>query len=104
MTDYPSTALCIITKNSAEVIEDTLEQTLEWYVSHGIDIYFYDASDVDATEKVVKKYIDRGYTNLFHLKFPPDSAGMYRMHRIVNGMDFKKEYDYIFVVMSMTTE
>ena len=96
MEANPITALCIITKNSADVIDDTLRQTIDWNRDHGIDIYLYDASDDEKTEEVAKKYVDLGYDNLFYLGFSPDVQGYERMAMIINGEGLKKEYDYIW--------
>ena len=96
METNPTTALCIITKNSADVIDDTLRQTIGWNRDHGIDVYLYDASDDRKTEEVARKYSDLGYDNIIYLGFSPNTQGYERMGMIINGEGLKKEYDYIW--------
>lgn len=49
-------AFCIPTYNRNAIVEEFLEQFASIFYQLGIDIFFYDSSESNATELVVKKW------------------------------------------------
>jgi cellulose synthase/poly-beta-1,6-N-acetylglucosamine synthase-like glycosyltransferase len=78
-----SVALCYLTHNHPDVIQEVFENALDEYKSHGIDVFIYDDSDDDKTKDIVSAYMEKGYENLYYV----DS------HGLVNG-----DHKYLVVI------
>lgn len=92
-------AMCIPTYKRASVVDEILEHAIDGYTKMGIDLYFYDGSPDDETKQVVEKYVEKGYTNIKYMKFPPEVK---RGALMLTGEGFEKQYDYIWPVKDRT--
>lgn len=98
-------ALCVITRNHPERIEEQISKMVMTLGCFGIDLYFYDGSDNNNTREIVEKYCKKGYLNLFYYgindnlwddenEWPNGSA---RFNAIMKGTGLMKSYDYIWL-------
>ena len=90
-------AMVIPTYNRPVTVDDTLGRGIDAYAKHGIDVYYYDGSTNDETQKVVQKYIDMGYDNIKYLSYQ-NQVGIGRVCSMYNGVGLEKKYDYIWPV------
>lgn len=91
----PGIAMCMFTHNHPETVEQVLAATCLNYYFHGVDVYYYDSSDDDATEKLVREWINRGYTNLYYVNV----KGLQLRDKwiaVSRGEGLAKHYDYIW--------
>lgn len=88
-------ALCVLTYNGADIVDDVLTNCVNDYFNEGIDIYYFDSSMDNKTKDVVEKYIEQGYTNLYYINMPEESS-IGRTKAIMSGEHFVKEYDYVW--------
>lgn len=86
-------AVGIPTCNHPETVRDVLNSSIDYYKDCGVDLYFYDASQGNETENVVKEFIERGYTNLVYYRFGAETARWYLM---TNQIGFVDEYEYFW--------
>lgn len=89
-----SVAVCVVTYEHPETVDDVLEQSIQRYYDAGIDIYYYDASEDDRTQQVVRKYQELGFDNLHYLSLtgtPPVD----RLEMCFRGEGLQDEYEYI---------
>lgn len=97
----PSIAMCMFTHNHPETVAQVLAATCLNYYLHGIDVYWYDSSEGDETEKIVRAWINRGYTNLYYVAvkglIPGDKWSI-----ISKGEGLSKQYDYIWPAKDRT--
>lgn len=91
------TCVVYITKNHATVVEDVLSTCLDAYYKYGIDIYYYDASDNDATMRVIEKFREAGYHNLYHVPFDSDMIPEKRIEQALCCEEIIENYDYIWI-------
>lgn len=93
-------AVCIPTYRHPQVVEDVLESSIQDYYDCGIDIYYYDSSENDETEKVVLRYKEQGFDNLYYVKAAPEYGYGEKIELIFRGgIDGNlKKYDYIWPV------
>ncbi len=91
----PGIAMCMFTHNHPETVAQVLAATCLNYYLHGVDVYYYDSSEDDATEKLVREWINRGYTNLYYVSVKglllPD-----KWIAVSRGEGLVKRYDYIW--------
>lgn len=91
-------AVCVATYNHPDVVDDVLKNSIKDYRDCGIDVYYYDSSEGNETELVVKKYQEAGYDNLYYLRIPSEVWGEDKMLIIFGNEGLKKKYDYIWPV------
>ena len=91
-------AVCVPTYNHPDVVEDVLSKSIQDYYNYGIDIYYYDSSEGNETELVVKKYQEAGFDNLYLVKIASEIPADDKMLLIFEGEGRKKTYDYIWPV------
>ncbi|WP_322202461.1 hypothetical protein [Acutalibacter intestini] len=88
-------ALCIPTYENSKVVEDFLINCAPYYMECGIDIYFYDSSREDATEKVVKKFMTSG--RIHYIAIPEYVEPDEKTFMIFQGYGITGEYDFIWL-------
>ena len=71
MSNLPELAFCIPTYNRSTMVEEFLEQFASLFYQLGIDIFFYDSSEDNATELVAKKW-KKVYENIDYIHTPSD--------------------------------
>jgi hypothetical protein len=89
-------AFCVMTYNHPDTVEEVLSHTVELYDRYGIDIYYFDASETDATKTVVESYIQNHAGNLYYISTTLSLED--RMSWALSGKCLKKHYDYIFLI------
>ena len=91
-------AVFVATYNHPDVVNDVLEKCTKDYKECGIDIYYYDSSEGNETELVVKKYQDVGFDNIYYLKISSEMRLKEKLYMIFSGYGQKEGYDYIWPV------
>ena len=91
-----SLAVCYLTHNHPDIVKQVLENALEDYAAHDIDICFYDDSDDEASKQMIEDYINKGAKNLFYVDIHGVAHGDEKMYRILHKEGLPKEYDYIW--------
>lgn len=77
-------AISFITYNRAKHINEDLEKIALPTQKKGIDIYIFDGSTDNKTERVVKKYIEKGYKHIFYYHYESDVESTHK--RVVDAM------------------
>lgn len=91
------------TYNHPETVDDILKRTTELYDKYGIDIYTFDSSASDATQRIVEKYIAAGAGNLYYIKLDEAvTTSSDKAVAILSGEFLKREYEYIFLIKDRT--
>lgn len=93
-----SIAVCIPTLGHHDVINDVLSSAAESYCKLGIDLYYYDSSRDDETEKVICSFREKGFDNLYYVRLSDTISLNEKIERIFEGGDRKKNYDYVWPV------
>lgn len=91
----PRIAMCMFTHNHPSTVAQVLEATCLNYYLHGIDVYWYDSSEGDETQRLVEAWITRGYTNLYYVNV----KGLLLREKwiaISKGEELSEKYDYIW--------
>ena len=92
-------ACCYLTHEHPEVIEEVLGNIRKSYSDLGIDIYVYDSSVGDATEKIVEKYASDGLGGLYYVSvrfIKGITGGDEKFLYVIAGNDLNGHYDYIW--------
>lgn len=89
-------AICIPTYGCAQAVEQVLNCSLNLYKEYDIDVYYFDSSEDDETKKIVEKYINLGYDNLYYNKVEEGCLLDYKIDLILEGKGINKKYDYIW--------
>lgn len=91
-------AVCVLTYNHSEVMDQLLNLYAKEYSEYGIDIYIYDSSDDNKTKVIIEKLVADGNTNIFYVEIannvPVDEKYLFVLDRI----GLKKDYDYILPI------
>lgn len=90
------TACCYLTHEHPLVIEEVLENIAGPYSEKGIDIYIYDSSANDDTERIVDRYTANGCNRLFYIPVKNVANGDEKYLRVLSGEGLAREYDYIW--------
>lgn len=90
--------MCVPTYNHPNVVEDVLEKSLETYKKYNIDIYYFDSSEDEQTEKIIKKYQHLGYENLKYISVDSEIDAEEKMKIIFEGSKLLEEYKYIWPI------
>ena len=64
-------AMCIPTKNRPEMISRVMRLAPGLYSKYPINVYYYDSSDNEETERIIKPYLTQ-YSNLHYVRMDPD--------------------------------
>lgn len=91
----PGIAMCMFTHNHPDTVVQVLAATCLNYYLHGVDVYYYDSSEGDETEKIVRAWINKGYTNLYYVNV----KGLMLKDKwiaVSKGEGLAKRYDYIW--------
>ena len=91
-----SIAICIPTYGCAKAVEQVLNSSLNLYKKYDIDVYYFDSSEDNETEKIVEKYISLGFDNLFYCKLQTGCLLDYKIDLILEGKYLRKKYDYVW--------
>lgn len=90
-------AVQVLTHNHHEVVADVLNNCAEHYKRCGIEIYYYDSSDNDETQKLIEDYISRGYDNLIYVRLEVNTNTYQKRDMVYSGMGLKKNYRYVWI-------
>ena len=90
-----SLALCIVTCGRSELISDFLNNCANSYADAGIDLYFFDSSEDEATEKAVLEWPERN--GLFYVRLSPETTLNEKFLRILQETDLKEKYDFLSI-------
>lgn len=91
-------AMCVPTCNHPMVIEDILNKSIEDYNKLNIDIYYFDSSKDEETKKVIDRFVNKGYENLYYKKCSLEESLYDKLKKIMEDNILDKEYDYIWPV------
>ena len=89
-------ACCFLTHNHSEVVMEVLDQCLQSYAAHSIDILICDDSDDDYTKNLTLKYMSEGASNLYYIDAHAAVNGDHKYLLLMNGSFLPKNYDYIW--------
>ncbi len=90
-------AVQVLTHNHANVVADVLEKCAEHYKRCGIEIYYYDSSTNDETERLIRDYNDKGYDNLTYVRLKENTNTYEKRDLVYTGYGFRKEYKYVWI-------
>lgn len=96
-TESGKLAICVPTYQRAAIIEELLERSLKAYAELEFDLYIYDSNSDDDTYNVVKKWQDKGYTNLYHVRMPEKLHSNMKVYKIFQKCGLQKNYKYIWL-------
>lgn len=88
-----SVAICIPTYERPELVRDFLENCAAYHIEAGIDIYYYDSSEGNDTEAIVRAWPDQEH--VFYVKLPPDLSLNEKILYVLQGHGLKREYDFL---------
>lgn len=90
-------AIGFLTHNHPETVKEVMNQTAALYYKYGMDLYFLDDSDDDATKKIIED-IQKDYSNVFRVDLVGKvSGGDEKWFNFVSGKYCgEKKYKYIF--------
>ena len=89
----PSIAMCMFTYNHPNTVAQVLAATCLNYYLHGIDVYWYDSSEGDETQRIVEAWINRGYTNLYYVNVKGVNN---KWITVSKGEGLVRHYDYLW--------
>lgn len=89
-------ALCIPTYKRSECVKEFLNEYSSYYIKNNIDIYYYDSSPDDETEKAVSSHSEYN-KHVFLVKMPEEIHSNVKAYRIFQKYGLKKEYDYLWL-------
>jgi hypothetical protein len=91
-------AFCVATYNHPDTVEEVLSHTVALYDRYGIDIYYFDSSETDATRAVVQSYIENKAGNLYYISSRQVAADTDKAMYILSGKSLEQHYDYLFLI------
>lgn len=89
-------AIGVPTYNRAEMIEEMLIRCAELYQKEKIDVYFFDSSEDNQTEKIVNSYT-LNYKNLYYQKVPSSIHSNIKVLNIYKEFSLKRKYHYLSI-------
>lgn len=89
-------AICVPTYNRAEMIEEMLIRCGKLYQSKEIDVYFYDSSKDERTQRILDHY-SQIYNNLFYRKVPSSTHSNIKVLNIYEEFSKDKKYEYLSI-------
>ena len=96
MSNLPELAFCIPTYNRSTMVEEFLEQFASLFYQLGIDIFFYDSSEDNATELAAKKW-KKVYENIDYIHTPSDWHANHKVMYIYEQYVKNHIYDYLWI-------
>ncbi len=93
--EYGLLAVMMGTHNHPSVVKEILELSAADYHDLGIDIYYYDSSNNDATRVLVEEYKGKGYDNIYYVPCPGLNLHE-KMDWMFQGKGLKKKYKYLW--------
>lgn len=88
-------AMCIPSGYRANIIGRALENGIDIYRKHNIDIYVYHKDDDIETIELIKQYNEKGYDNIVGV---PVEAETCSAIPILLGKGLRKNYDYVWPI------
>lgn len=89
-------AFCIPTYNRSIIIQEFCDELLDTYFEYGIDVYIYDSSEDDETQKIIAEYMGK-YENLYYIRINSRIDGMKKAYMIFQKYGLNKEYKYLWM-------
>lgn len=89
-------AFCVPTFNRSPMIAEFLEQFASLYHQMGIDILYYDSSEDDNTETLVKRWMAL-YKNIYYYRVPSHWHANSKVLYIYEQFVQSSKYDYLWV-------
>ncbi len=92
-------ACCYLTHEHPDVIREVLGHICSEYGKKGIDIYIYDSSAGEETEKIVAEYDAKGLCGLYYIdagSFGGRDGGNDKYLHVLRGDGLSGHYDYIW--------
>lgn len=89
--------VCFITYNHPRVVDDVLSNCLKQYFTQNIDIIYFDSSERNHTQKIINKYQEEGFSNLFYIKLDPSIMPNQKIETIFSSQELKNKYDFIWL-------
>ena len=96
MSNLPKLAYCIPTYNRSTMVEEFLEQFASLFYQLRINIFFYDSSEDNVTELVVKKW-KKVYENIDYIHTPSDWHANHKVMYIYEQYAQNHIYDYLWI-------
>lgn len=90
-------AMCIPTKNRPEMISRVMRLAPGLYSKYPINVYYYDSSDNEETERIIKPYLTQ-YSNLHYVRMDPDISVERKVAMMFAGYGWTERYDYLWPV------
>ena len=94
-------AIGVLTLNHPEVVEEVLSLMAPIYQTFGefgLDVYYFDSSNNDETEKIVLKYRNEGCGNLYYRRMDSEIEGEEKVFSFFHNVDMADTYDYYWLV------
>ncbi len=88
-------AVVMGTHNHPSIVEEILELSAQDYYDLGIDVYYFDSSSNDETQKIIEKYNEKGYENIVYVPVPGMNLHE-KLDLMFQGKGLKKHYKYIW--------
>lgn len=85
--------VCIPTYEHPEAVEEVLSHCAETYHRYGLDVYYYDSSRDDVTERIIERYQQAGYDNLYYFRRDPNEL---KTMKIFDLEGIEKNYTYLW--------
>nr|MCR4745361.1 glycosyltransferase [Lachnospiraceae bacterium] len=89
-------AMCVPTYKRADIINELFFLQKELYERFDIDLYIYDSSPDDETEKIVKAWMSLK-PNIYYIRIPTEMSSNMKVYEIFKGYGLEKNYDYIWM-------
>ncbi len=89
-------AICIPTYGRSRVVEEMLCRCARYYLELGLDIYIYDSSTDDDTQKVVEEYAQK-LGGIYYVKMPSDMHANMKVFKIFQQYNMKHKYEFIWL-------
>lgn len=86
--------MCVPTYNHPEAVEDVLSKCIQDYYDLDVDIFYFDGSEGNETEEIIKKYKSLGFDNLYY--YHGEADGVERTTRMRMGIGFENDYEYFW--------
>lgn len=97
---YWKQKMCILvpTCNRPETIQFWLERTGKRLFEYGVDLIIYDSSDDDNTQRRVKQFSKKGYSNIKYVKYTGFYDGRSLDHKLIEAYkEYANQYEYIWI-------
>ena len=96
MGDLQRLVFCVPTSNRSAMVEEFLEQFAPIFYQLKIDICFYDSSEDNTTELLVKRWRN-GYQNIAYIRIPSDWHANHKVMYIYKQYAQNHTSDYVWI-------